>query len=94
MFFGDGDMRLLMEYLEGRPSGIAVFAMCRRLKIEESEHRTIDKEDAWKYFHELIAELLAKTSRKQVYDILLPYLSSEKIDEHLEFINQHQRKTA
>jgi len=91
---GEGDYRRIIEDMGNRPSSGAITRMCRRLKIEEDDFRTINKEDAWEYFYELLAELSAKMARKDLYESLASYLNSEKIDEHMEFIDQQHRKTA
>ncbi len=76
------------------PSAKAIIRMCRTLGVEEDVLRNVREDDAWEYFYELLSMIADAMPREQLYDSLSPYLSPGKIEEHLNYINQQQRKTA
>jgi hypothetical protein len=91
---GDGDLLLMLKDEEERPSSGAITRMCRRIGIEEDYRRIINNDDAWDYFYELLEKLSATMTREQLYESLASYLLPAQIEEHLNYINQHKRKTA
>jgi hypothetical protein len=91
---GDGDLLRMLNDEESRPSVGGITRMCRRLGIEEDDFRTINTDDAWEYFYELLEKFAGTMSREQLYESLASYLNPAEIEEHLNYITLHQRKTA
>ncbi len=88
------DMQRILKDVAERPSSGSIARMCRQLEVKEDRSRTINTSDAWEYFFELLEKFSATMTREQLYEALASYLTPDTIDEHLEFISQHKRKTA
>jgi len=94
MGYGDGDLTRIEEDTARRPSSGAITRLCRRLGIEEDDRRTINLDDDWEYFYELLEKFSATMEREQLYESLASYLNPVEIEEHLNYISKHRRKTA
>ncbi len=92
--YGEGDIRRTLEDIDGRPSIGAIIHMCLKLGIEKDNKSTVNKKNAWGYFYELFSTVAENRSKKDLYEFFGPMLPADQIDEHIDFINQHKRKTA
>jgi hypothetical protein len=92
--FGKGDILRAMEKGKNSPPHGALFSMCRHLGIEEDDRRTINNDDGWEYFYELFGKMVEAMPKEKIYDSLASFLSPQKIDKHLAYLDHDQRKTA
>ncbi len=92
--FGDGDLLRALKDDQESPSYGAIFVMCRRMGIVEDEQRTINRDDAWAYFYELMGKYSGTVTSEQLHESLASYLLPGEIKEHLNHIESNLRRTA
>jgi hypothetical protein len=92
--FGDGDLLRILDDEERRPSSGAIIRMSRFLGTEKDDYRTINTDDAWNYFYELLEKFSNTLTIEQLYESLASYLSPAEIEEYLSQTREKHRKTA
>jgi hypothetical protein len=88
------DLQRILKDIAERPLSGSITRMCRLLEIDKDRARTINTDDAWEYFYELLEKFAGTMSREQLCESLASYLLPAQIEEHLNYVSQLKRKTA
>ena len=63
-----------------------IIGMCRLLGIEKDNFRTIEEDDAWEYFYELLSQIAETMTREQLYESFADYFMWDNDKDSIDFV--------